>query len=254
MHNVEALPRAEAADWYRVDRLAHGVTHIEERWIKPFYRCNIWHVRGRERDLLIDSGLGSVSLVGAFPWLLERPILALASHAHFDHIGNHHEFRERAVHPAEAAVLADPDPHATLAGRYATLEMFDRLPPGGFDPAAYRVASAPATRIVEAGDVIDLGDRAFSVLHVPGHSPGSIALWEARTGVLFSGDAVYDGPLVDDAFHSDVAAYLDTMQRLRELPVEAVHAGHFPSFGRTRYRELIDEYVAGRRAGGCPAD
>ncbi len=246
------MPPAAAGDWYRIERLAHGVTHLQERWIKPFYRCNIWHVRGRDGDLLVDSGLGSVSLVGAFPWLLERPVVAVASHAHFDHIGNHHEFPRRAVHSAEAAVLADPDPHATLAGRYATLEMFDKLPPGGFDAAAYRVVPAPATRIVEADDVIDLGDRHLTVLHVPGHSPGSIALWEARTGVLFSGDAVYDGPLVDDAFHSDVPAYLESMQRLRALPVEVVHGGHFSSFGRDRYRQLIDEYVAGRRAPGCP--
>jgi hypothetical protein len=36
------------------------------------------------------------------------------------------------------------------------------------------------------------------------------------------------------------------------LPVSVVHGGHFPSFGRERYRQLIDEYVAGRRAPGCP--
>jgi glyoxylase-like metal-dependent hydrolase (beta-lactamase superfamily II) len=107
--------------------------------------------------------------------------------------------------------------------------------------------------VVEAGDVIELGDRQFSVLHVPGHSPGSIALWEKATGVLFFGDAVYDGPLVDDAFHSDLPAYLDTMRRLRELPVDVVHGGHFPSFGRERYWQLIDEYIAGRRQPGCPA-
>jgi glyoxylase-like metal-dependent hydrolase (beta-lactamase superfamily II) len=247
------LERARVNDWYAQQRLAHGITHIQERWILPFYRCNIWHVRGRDSDLLVDSGLGSVSLVGVFPWLQERPLLALATHAHFDHIGNHHEFRSRAVHAAEAAVLAHPDPHATLADRFATLEMFEKLPPGGFDPAAYRVTPAPATRVVEAGDVIDLGDRRFSVLHVPGHSPGSIALWEQASGVLFSGDAVYDGPLVDDAFHSDQPAYLDTMRRLRELPVDIVHGGHFPSFGRQRYRQLIDEYIAGRRQPGCPA-
>jgi glyoxylase-like metal-dependent hydrolase (beta-lactamase superfamily II) len=43
--------------------------------------------------------------------------------------------------------------------------------------------------------VIDTGDRHFEVLHLPGHSPGSIGLWEERSGTLFSGDAIYDGPL-----------------------------------------------------------
>ncbi len=149
--------------------------------------------------------------------------------------------------------MAHPTAFATVADRFATLEMFDRLPPGGFDPATYAVRAAPATRLVEAGDVIDLGDRYFTVLHLPGHSPGSIALWEAATGVLLSGDAVYDGALIDDAYHSNTWQYLDTMHRLREIPVRVVHAGHYPSFGRQRYLELIDEYLARRRGPGCPA-
>ena len=42
--------------------MGDGVTLIHEPWIKPFFRCNIWHVRGRDRDLLFDTGLGHVSL------------------------------------------------------------------------------------------------------------------------------------------------------------------------------------------------
>ena len=109
-------------------------------------------------------------------------------------------------------------------------------------------------RTVTAGDVIDLGDRVFEVLHVPGHSPGSIALWEAASGVLLSGDAVYDGPLVDDAYHSDIPTYLETMARLSALPVTVVHGGHFASFGRARFQEVIREYLDGRRRPGCPSE
>lgn len=253
MRGPIARAEADAGEWYRVRALDHGVTHIDEHFIDPFYRCNIWHVRGRDRDLLLDSGMGVVSLAGQLPWLSERPLLAVASHAHFDHIGNHHEFHERACHPAEAHILAHPRADHTLADRYAVVDMFERLPPGGYRQSEYRVIAAPATRLVEAGDVIDLGDRVFEVIHVPGHSPGSIALWEKATGVLLSGDAVYDGPLVDDAYHSDIPQYVDTMRLLRALPVNIVHGGHFPSFGRDRYRVLIDEYLAGKRSPGCPS-
>ena len=97
--------------------------------------------------------------------------------------------------------------------------------------------------------MIDLGDRAFEVLHLPGHSPGSIALWEAATGILFSGDTVYDGPLIDDFYHSDVADYVASMERLRRVPARLVHAGHFASFGRARFEALIDDYLAGKAAG-----
>ena len=89
---------------------------------------------------------------------------------------------------------------------------------------------------------------AFEVLHLPGHSPGSIALWEAKTGTLFSGDAIYDGPLLDQIPGSDIPAYIKTMERLRELPVEIVHAGHEPSFGRERLIELVDEYLTEKEA------
>jgi glyoxylase-like metal-dependent hydrolase (beta-lactamase superfamily II) len=249
---IHPLAIRDAAEWYAFAQCANGVTHLYEPYIDVFYRCNIWHVQGRERCLLFDSGLGVVGLVAQFPWLRDRPLIAVMSHTHFDHIGNAHEFAERACHPAEAGILAAPTSVETLASRYATLEMFERLPPGGFDPATYRVRPAPATRLVEEGDVIDLGDRHFVVKHVPGHSPGSIALWEEATGVLLSGDAVYDGPLIDDAYHSNPADYVATMRRLRELPVHAVHGGHYPSFGRDRFHELIDEYLRGRRAPGCP--
>ena len=243
---------AHASEWWRVRRMDHGVTHLDEPFIDPFYRCNVWHVRGRDRDLLFDSGMGVVSLTAEVPWLAGRPVLAVASHAHFDHVGNHHEFAERACHPAEAHILAEPRAEWNLADRFAVVEMFERLPPGGYVQADYRVRPAPATRLVEAGDVIDLGDRVFEVMHVPGHSPGSIALWEAATGVLFSGDAVYDGPLVDDAYHSDRDAYQRSLRTMRALPVTVVHGGHFASFGRERFVTLIDDYLAGRRVPGCP--
>jgi glyoxylase-like metal-dependent hydrolase (beta-lactamase superfamily II) len=246
------MNHAQRSDWYARRRSGDGVTLIWETPLKPFYRCNIWHVRGRDRDLLIDTGMGLRPLAPTIAAISERPVLALASHAHVDHIGGHHEFADRAVHEAEAATLAAPNRHNTIAEPYLTDTMFEDEPLAGFDVATYCVRAAPATRTVTEGDVIDLGDRAFEVLHVPGHSPGSIALWEEASGILFSGDTVYDGPLIDDFHHSVVGDYLASMERLRRMPVRVVHAGHFDSFGRERFRALIDEYVVGKRAAGCP--
>ena len=102
------------------------------------------------------------------------------------------------------------------------------------------------TEIVTEGDVVDIGNRHFEVLHLPGHSPGSIGLWEKATGTLFSGDAIYDGPLLDEIDGADIPTYVRTMKRLRELPVQAVHAGHDPSFGRARLIALCDAYLEKR--------
>ena len=102
---------------------------------------------------------------------------------------------------------------------------------------------APATRILQDGDRIDLGDRSFEIIHTPGHSPGGIAIWEERTATLFSGDILYDGPLIEDTYHSNAEDYLASMERLLKLPVRVVHGGHFPSFGGKRFRELITGWL-----------
>lgn len=236
--------------WYETIRMADDVTLIHEPWIKPFFRCNIWHVRGRDRDLLFDSGLGHVSLRRHVSLVSERRVTCVASHTHFDHIGCHHEFPERCVHRAEAPILADPRAEWTVADRYATDEMFDGMP-AGWDASTYRIAPAPAGRLLEHGDIVDLGDRAFEVIHTPGHSPGGIALYDKKTGVLLSGDIIYDGPLIDDAYHSLVDDYLTSLEALRGLDVAVVHGGHFPSFGPIRYRQIIDDYLALKRKPGC---
>jgi glyoxylase-like metal-dependent hydrolase (beta-lactamase superfamily II) len=239
-----------AENWYRVTCCSDNVTLIDEPHIKPFYRCNIWHLRGRDRDLLFDSGLGTFSLRRHIGLLRERPIVCVASHTHFDHIGSHHEFVDRRVHGAEADILARPDRDRTLAAKYADEQMFNCLPEG-WNSATYNIPPAPATALLKDGDVLDLGDRAFDVIHTPGHSPGGIALWEKKTGILLSGDIVYDGPLILDAYHSDIRDYDASMERLDRLPVNVVHGGHFPSFGRERFKAVIQEYREGRRKGGC---
>ncbi|MER8974760.1 MULTISPECIES: MBL fold metallo-hydrolase [unclassified Mesorhizobium] len=247
---MSSLPIIDAPNWYETIRMGDGVTLIHEPWIKPFFRCNIWHVRGRDRDLLFDTGLGHFSLRRHVPMVSERQLVCVASHTHFDHIGCHHEFPDRCVHPAEAEILADPRNEWTVADRYATDEMFDGMPQG-WDTKRYQILPAPAGRLLEQGDIVDLGDRAFEVIHTPGHSPGGIALYENRTGILFSGDIIYDGPLIDDVYHSDIDDYVETLLRMRDLDVSVVHGGHFPSFGKVRYRQLVDEYLAQKRQAGC---
>lgn len=238
------MRRIAPQDWYRVRRLDDDVTAISEPYIQEFYRCNIWHVRGRDRDMLVDSGMGVVSLREWVPLVTERALTAVASHTHFDHIGCHHEFECRCVHVAEADLLAHPTRKNTLADPYVADEIFDALPPEPYVSATYAVKAAPATRLLADGDHIDLGDRVFEVIHTPGHSPGGIALFEAKTGVLFSGDILYDGPLVEDTYHSNADDYLASMERLLAIPARIVHGGHFPSFSGERYRTLIRDWLA----------
>jgi glyoxylase-like metal-dependent hydrolase (beta-lactamase superfamily II) len=252
------LPVADP--WFAVEAVGDGVTLVTEPHVHPLLRCNVWHVRGRDLDLVVDTSLGLRPLRALVEHDLDHDLLAVATHAHGDHVGGMHEFELRAIHPSEADELADRGrvtvdtaeygPRVLgpyLAAGYEVGELLvDAVPPGGLTAATMDRLAAPATQLLADGDVVDLGDRSFEVLHLPGHSPGSVGLWEAASGVLFSGDAVYDGPLLDELDGSDIEAYVTTMRRLRELPVTVVHAGHEPSFGRDRLVELCDAYLEAR--------
>lgn len=251
-----------AERWFERRRIDDDITLIWEPHVVPLMRCNIWHVRGRDRDLMIDTGLGVASLHEAARDLLDKPVTAVATHSHADHIGCHYEFDDCIIHPLEAKRLENPEATSLSVAegisaaaleslRRAGYEMDDpylitALPFAGYGMADYALRPARPTRLVEEGDTIDIGDRSFAVLHLPGHSPGSIGLWEAASGTLFSGDAIYDGPLLDELEESDIEDYLATMHRLRDLPVRTVHAGHDPSFGRERLIELADDYITRR--------
>ena len=252
-----AIPRVRVAErWFEHQTVDDGVLRIREPHVDPFLQANLFLVRGRDRDVMVDTGLGIGSLREELAELFERPTIAVATHRHFDHTGGLHEFDEVVVHRNDADAVASARvrlaPHRGLPARGA----LGLRPAGvahrgaaarGYELASYAVTPVTPTRVVEEGDVIDLGDRALTVLHLPGHTPGEIGLWEEATRTLFAGDCVYEsGVLLDELPESNIADYVLSMERLREIPARIVHGGHDDSFGRERLLELIDGYVRTR--------
>ena len=247
-----------ATYWFERRVVDVDLTLIWEPHVHPLLRCNIWHLRGRDADLLVDTGLGVSSLRTAAHDLFDKSLLAVATHAHADHVGGLHEFDARLIHHDEAACLSRGRPSYSLdladyddaaRARLARVGydiaggLLTAVPHKGYIPGKHRQQGVEPTRILAEGDVVDLGNRAFEVLHLPGHSPGSIGLWEAATGMLFSGDAIYDGPLLDEIAGADIAVYRRTMKRLLTLPVRVVHGGHDGSFGAGRLKQIAQAYL-----------
>jgi glyoxylase-like metal-dependent hydrolase (beta-lactamase superfamily II) len=248
--------------WFSAEEVDEGVLLITEPHALPLIRANLFLVRGRDRDLLVDSGLGIGTLRAELAGLFERPVTAVATHRHYDHVGGLHEFEEIVIHADDAQAVTEEHQFGSLvtarydaeylamltaAGYEAPEVLIDALPYEGYDPATYAVRPVTPTRVVAEGDVVSTGDRSFEVWHLPGHTPGEIGLWEAETRTLFSGDCVYgSGDLLDELPESNIYDYVESMKRLRDVPVRIVHGGHDPSFGRDRLVELIDDYVRRR--------
>ncbi|NJP10221.1 MAG: MBL fold metallo-hydrolase [Leptolyngbyaceae cyanobacterium RU_5_1] len=243
--------------WFSTQRIQDDLYLITEPHYYWYNRANLWLIKGQTQDLLIDTGLGVASLREYLAALLDKPLLAIASHIHFDHAGGMHEFDRRAIHAAEADALRTGDDHEALClpeQGWVQDEHFEVLPHAGFTVTQYTLRAAEPTQILQEGDRLDLGNRAFEVLHLPGHSPGCIALYDPQSRELFSGDVIYDGELLDELHCSHIPTYLATYDRLQTLPVETVYPGHYAMFGTQRYHQIIAEYLERRRKPGCPAE
>jgi glyoxylase-like metal-dependent hydrolase (beta-lactamase superfamily II) len=240
-------PKAQPASdppWFASDFIDRGITRLWEPLVHRFFRANIFHVAGRDADLVIDFGMGIASVREALAIPHKAPVLAVATHSHVDHIGSFHEFDRRMGHGAEANLFATADDRSTMA--YLFREQpgaLTRLPESNWRLDDFALKPAPLTDILSDGDSLDLGDATFLVMHLPGHSMGSIGLLDQKNGIMFSGDAIYKGRLVDDLPDSDRTMYRKTMALLCDLDVKSVFCGHGEPIGGAEMRAIARQYL-----------
>ncbi|MEM7124153.1 MAG: MBL fold metallo-hydrolase [Pseudomonadota bacterium] len=252
------LPVADDT-WFAIeDSDENGVRRIREVHVHGYGGGNIWLVEGSERCLLVETGLGVRSLRLFVDSVTDKPVLAFASLGYYDHAGGLHQFDERLIHRADASRVTDPTRHNTAAERYLG-GAFRALPHNGFDPATYVMPASTPTRLLEEGDRIDLGDRQFDVLHLPGVTAGASGLFEEATGVFFSGEAfiwndgyVYDGEPADVSDDADRSAFRDSLARMAALPATAVYPGHYDRSDVASMRAAIADYLAGENLDDVP--
>lgn len=230
--------------WFSKEAISDRLTRLYEPHVHKFFQANIFHVVGKDADLVIDFGMGLVNLRSELRIPPGKPVLAVATHVHVDHVGSFHEFETRLGHEAEAEAFARMPDGDTLADYFRTQSgALTAAVPTGMTPDVYKISPAALTTILVENDVIDIGNACYTVLHLPGHSSGSIGLLDQTTGEFFSGDAIYQGGLVDDLPGCNIEAYKGTMKRLAELDVEVVHGGHGTRFGKDRLREIAVSYL-----------
>ena len=233
--------------WFEVQKLDPGVHLISE----PGH-VNSFLIQGSTSAILFDTGLGVANIRKVAEELSDLPLLVVNSHYHFDHTGGNQLFEDIAIHRVGAALLQQPAPDGLAEGYMAytqrmlqawgpykeaddlyfhllTAERMLRPLPEGFDPASYQIVPTVPTRLLEEGNVLDLGGRRLQVMHTPGHSPDCICLFEEESGLLFGGDTINTGPIYAQLADSDIEAFARSTARLATIAdgVRRVFVCHF---------------------------
>lgn len=209
-------------NWFTIDKIDEKTFIISE--YRHWEETHCYLLNGSKRSLLIDTGLGISDISGEVAKLASKPVTAIATHIHWDHIGGHSHFPDFYVHREELDWLNGKFPLPIETVREMVVDRCDL--PDGFRAEDYTLFQGTPTKILTGHEIIDIGGREVEVLHTPGHSPGHLCFWEKDTGYLFTGDLVYKDILFAYYPSTDPEAYLASLEEVSALPVKRVFPAH----------------------------
>lgn len=170
---------------------------------------------GNEKGLLVDSGMTITNAREIAETLTDLPIELIITHADRDHIAGNDAFEYAYMHPSE---------YVNYVNHHLKCQ-----PKPIFD-----------------GDIIDLGNRQIRIIHLPGHTPGSIALLDISRRVLISGDPIQDGRIFMFGPMRNMSAYRHSLIHLKKYISEFDEI--YPSHGSFPISpSIIDSLIDGAR-------
>ena len=171
---------------------------------------------GTDKSLLVDSGYGTCDLKKTAAELALLPVMLVNTHFDHDHVGGNRQFERAYMHPSDFALY-----HHAQGKDLAVSPLWE-------------------------GDIVDLGSRRFEVVHIPGHTPGSIALLDAENRILIGGDSILDDIIAMSEYWRSFDAYFGSMEKLKKMSgrFDAIYSSHgtFPLSP-----DIIDKLILGAK-------
>lgn len=154
---------------------------------------------GDEKAVMIDSGMNCPDALEQAKALTDKPIMLLNTHGDGDHTSATGSFTEIYIHPED----------------YVKCDVCNRYP----GTALHEIAD---------GDVIDLGNRPLKIIHIPGHTAGSVAILDVKNRVLIAGDSVQKGHIYMFGDKREPEKYEASLDKLISMKDEydTIYASH----------------------------
>jgi len=182
---------------YEVKDHGNGIYSIEEEMV----RASLFV--GGEKALLIDSCRAGEDIKAVCKGITDKNVLLINTHADDDHTSGNAYFGKTLMHPSDFAFYYKTTPE---------------------------IAAAAPPEAIWDGDTIDIGGRVFEIIHIPGHTPGSIALFDRENRILVAGDSISLAPVFIFSSVRSIQAYAASMEKLLPLAkdIDVIYASHGP--------------------------
>ena len=175
--------------------------------------------------MVVDTGRSGLDIRSIVENVTDLPYDLLNTHADPDHIAGNRAFSTFLMHPSEAAVY-------------------------------YKLHNGPGCFLpVYDGDIMDLGGRQLEIVHIPGHTPGSISVLDRRNRCLIGGDPIQcHGRIYMFGIHRDLHSYVHGLKKiLAKTDYDLIYPSHADlSVSRDVIPELIsgaEQILSGRGIG-----
>ena len=181
---------------------------------------------GKEKAMVIDTLNGAEDLHAIVRTLTDLPLIVVNTHGHVDHVGCNPYFREACIHPDDLALAQEH------LGYYKDIFAEKNLTPCPF-------------RLINAGEVIDLGGLEVEVVSLRGHTAGSIGILDRQDRLLFSGDGLNPHLWMQLDHSLSIAELKETILALKAAhgaEFDHVLTGHAKDL---RSAELVDQLLQG---------
>ena len=191
-------------------------------------------ITGSEKALLIDTGMGLESPRRYIEQVTDLPVILVNTHGHPDHAGGNADFDPAYMCPADFDVfekMATKEFRIEDMGKHRDKAELEKiLMPTGPHPVA-----------IEDGAEFDLGKRKVRVIYTPGHTHGSISLFDEQTRYIFTGDNCMSGMTALHEWNaSPISVFEESLKKIRALNPERIYTGHDRTYNTT---ELVDRQI-----------
>ena len=229
--------------WFSHSKVDDGIWKISDGGFD-----NIYLIEGSKKALVIDTGAGYQDIKSYVKSLTKKPLVAVNSHAHPDHAGGNHAFSRVHLHKNEIAPLKLFTSETMM--RRAYRHFLNKPFPEYLQDD--QIHSRAELVTIEQGFEFNLGDRIVSVYDIPGHTQGSIALFDSKTKSLFTGDSTTRMVWLQVDLSTTVEDFLDSVNTMKSISkdTKTLYAGH----GNPEPASLLDdlqEVAAAIIAGTC---